>query len=78
MSTSTKTKQLISNGSPQVCKNSSLYKLDPFVDDNGILRVGGRLRRANLNDDYKFPIILPKNNHVSSLIVRHFHENVKH
>ena len=55
-----------------------MYKLDPFIDDNGILRVGGRLRRPNLNDDHKFPIILPKNDHVSSLIVRYFHENVKH
>ena len=26
-------------------KKSKLYRLDPFVDDNGILRVGGRLRR---------------------------------
>ena len=30
---------------------SSLYKLDPFVDEDGILRVGGRLRRASLSDD---------------------------
>ena len=53
---------------------SSLYKLDPFVDDDGILRVGGRLRRASLSDDMKFPIILPRNNHVTTLIVRYFHE----
>ena len=38
---------------------SSLYKLDPFLDADGILRVGGRLRRASLSDDVKFPIILP-------------------
>ena len=53
---------------------SSLYKLDPFVDDDGILRVSGRLRRASLSDDMKFPIILPRNNHVTTLIVRYFHE----
>jgi hypothetical protein len=62
----------------QLNKTSSLYKLDPFVDDNGILRVGSRLRRANLSENHKFPIILPKNNHVSNLIVRDFHERVKH
>ena len=38
---------------------SSLYQLDPFIDDDGILRVSGRLRRASLSDDMKFPIILP-------------------
>ena len=30
---------------------SSLYKLDPFVDEDGILRVDGRLRRASLSDE---------------------------
>ena len=53
---------------------SSLYKLDPFVDEDGILRVGGRLRRASLTDDMKFPIILPRNSHVTTLIVSYFHE----
>ena len=67
-----------SKENPQISKSSSLYKLDPFLDNNGILRVGGRLLRANLNDDHKFPVILPKNNHVSHLVVRHFHERVKH
>ena len=56
----------------------SLYKLDPFVDDDGILRVGGRLRRASLSDDMKFPIILPRNSHVTTLIVRYFHARTSH
>ncbi|KAK3755825.1 hypothetical protein QZH41_003462 [Actinostola sp. cb2023] len=57
---------------------SSLYKLDPFVDANDVLRVGGRLRRANLSDDIKFPIILPRGTHVTTLIIRHFHAWVSH
>ena len=59
--------------------SSSLYKLDPFLDENGILRVGGRLRRASLTEEVKFPIILPRNSHVTKLIVKHFHErhNIK-
>ena len=56
----------------------SLYKLDPFLDVNGILRVGGRLTRASLTDDTKFPIILPRNSHVTKLIVKHFHERTHH
>jgi len=58
--------------------SSSLYKLDPFLDVNGILPVGGRLTRASLTDGTKFPIILPRNSHVTKLIVKHFHERTHH
>lgn len=54
--------------------SSSLYKLDPFLDVDVILRVGGRLRRTSLTDDIKFPIILPRNSHVTKSIVKDFHE----
>ena len=57
---------------------SSLYKLDPFSDVNGILRVGGRLRCASLTDEIKFPVILPRNSHITKLIVKHFHECTHH
>ena len=46
---------------------SSLYKLDPFLDEDGILRVGGGLRRANLSYKVKYPVIMPKAGHVSIL-----------
>ena len=55
-----------------------LYKLNPFLDVDGILRIGGHLRRASLTDDIKFPIILPQNSHVIELIVKHFHECTHH
>ena len=57
---------------------SLFYKLDPFVDVDGILRVSGRLRRSTLADDIKFPIILPRDSHVTKLIARHFHERNRH
>ena len=37
-------------------KASSLYKLDPFLDQDGLIRVGGRIRRANLSVDRKHPV----------------------
>ena len=61
-----------------VMKKSALYRLDPFVDDNGILRVGGRLQRARLEYKEKRPVLLPKGHHVSKLIVRHYHSQVHH
>lgn len=55
-----------------VKKSSSVFSLDPVLID-GVLRVGGRLRRASLPQDAKHQIILPKNHHVTNLIVRHYH-----
>ena len=43
-----------------------------------MLRVGGRLTRASFTDDTKFPIILPRNSHVTKVIVKHFHERTHH
>ena len=38
-------------------KKSTLYQLDPYVDDAGILRVGGRLRQTNLSFNEKHPVL---------------------
>ena len=66
-------------GRREMKKTSSLYKLDPFLDDNGVLRVGGRVRFATgLTFDAKHPIIIPKKGHVTELIVCHHHHSVEH
>ena len=59
-------------------KKSNLHRLDPFLDDQGVLRVGGRLRRSNLSFPEKHPVLLPKGHHLSHLVVRHQHEKVHH
>ena len=61
-----------------VRKDSALWKLDTFLNKDGILCVGGRIRRARLPDSSKFPAILHKTSHVSTLVVRHYHEKVHH
>ena len=55
-----------------------LAKLDPFIDKSGLLRVGGRIRRADLEDQEKHPLILPAGHHVTTLLVRHYHDKVAH
>ncbi|XP_066935322.1 uncharacterized protein [Clytia hemisphaerica] len=55
-----------------------LSSLNPFVDDNGLLRVGGRLRKSNLNPECKNPIILPKKHALSRMIVSWYHSKVAH
>ena len=59
-------------------KSSSLYKLDPFLDEDGVLRVGGRLGKSSVPYDVKYPVILPKKGHVTNLILCHYHQLVKH
>ena len=58
-------------------KGSSIIKLDPELQDN-VLRVGGRLRNAQIDGNAKHQVILPKKHHVSTLIVRHVHQSVAH
>ena len=43
---------------------SQLASLTPFIH-NDIIRVGGRLRRADIPLDSKHPIILPKRHHLT-------------
>ncbi len=49
-----------------------------FVLDNGILRVGGRSSKMAMPTEQKHPAILPKNHHVSKLLLRHIHLEVGH
>nr|XP_042911764.1 uncharacterized protein LOC122272314 [Parasteatoda tepidariorum] len=62
---------------PLSCKRKILT-LNPFLDHSGILRVGGRLRHANIGYDQKHPILLPKRHTLTDLIVRHYHQNLLH
>ena len=52
---------------------SKLLNLNPFLDHNGILRVGGRLKNAEISYAQKHPILLPRSQHVTNLIVRNEH-----
>ena len=62
----------------KLSKGSPLSKLNPVIDSDGMLRVGGRLGRAELNVEERHPIILPGSNHITRLIARHHHHEVKH
>ena len=61
-----------------VVESSRLRRLDPFIDEEGTLRVGGRLKYSSLLYGVKHPVILPRKSHVTTLIIKHFHERVKH
>ena len=59
-------------------KSSTIMKLDPFLDEEQLLRVGGRLRRGQMLSREKHPIILPKKEPIVTFIIQHYHEEIAH
>ena len=57
-------------------KRSSVYKLDPFIDERGLLRVGGRLRKSNLHFTDVHPTLLGKDSFIIRLIVEWCHQKM--
>lgn len=58
---------------------STLSKLNPYLDPDGLLRVGGRLGNSRyLEYEEKHPVILPKKAHITSLVIRHHHHKSAH
>lgn len=54
-------------------KQSKLHHLNPFIDNQNVLRVNGRLRNAHMPFNEKYPIILPSKHRIAYLIVKHYH-----
>ena len=52
--------------------------MDPFLDNDGVLRVGGRINKANLDYCLKHAVLLPKAGHIMHAITRDYHEKVAH
>ncbi|KRZ75252.1 hypothetical protein T10_4672 [Trichinella papuae] len=67
----------LENGKP-LPKENRLKTLDPFLDEDDLCRVGGRLRLSDLDYDMKYPIILPKAHHIVNLIIERAHNNTLH
>lgn len=59
------------------CK-SKLLCLNPFLDNAGIIRVGGRLNNADIPYNQKHPIVLPKNHKFTKLIIQNEHHKCLH
>ncbi|XP_070854758.1 uncharacterized protein [Drosophila suzukii] len=60
-------------------KHNKLSQLSPFLDDEGLMRVKGRLKNAlQLSMSQRTPIILPKAHHLTILVIRNAHHNTLH
>ena len=51
---------------------SSLYKLDPFLDNDGLVRIGGRLHKATIPFEEKHPVVIPENSHITTFLIQHY------
>ncbi|XP_054709076.1 sodium/hydrogen exchanger 3-like [Uloborus diversus] len=57
---------------------SKLKFLNPFIDQEGLIRVGGRLSHSDVNFNQKHPIILPAGNKLTKLIFQYYHKRDLH
>ena len=67
----------LESGQP-IPRSSPLQKLHPFVDKDSLLRVGGRLEKAKLSTGETHPVIIRGKCYVTTLLIRHYHEVVRH
>lgn len=59
-------------------KRHPLAPLAPYIDEDGILRVGGRLQNAELESACTHPIILHHRSHIVLLFIRKIHQQLMH
>ena len=65
-------------------KEINYLKRNKIIDKNlltrfeGVLRVGGRLEKANIPFAVKHPVVLPNDSHVTKLVIQDYHERVGH
>lgn len=62
----------------EIRSSSQLYSLMPFMDREGLIRVGGRLQNSFLNYEAQHPIILPKHHPVTTSLVLYYHQQLLH
>lgn len=58
--------------------SSSILQLSPFIDDSGVLRVGGRLNNTDFNFEKKHPVLLDGKHHFTKLLMRAEHLRLLH
>lgn len=59
-------------------KQHSWSNLAPFLGEDGLIRVGGRLKYSAIPYDGKHQVLLPDGHHVTKILVRKLHEENFH
>ncbi|GFV34219.1 hypothetical protein TNCV_1924581 [Trichonephila clavipes] len=54
-------------------KSPITFPLHPFIDEHGLVRVGGEIANSQLRFNSKHPIILPSQHSISELLIKEQH-----
>ncbi|KAJ2954551.1 hypothetical protein O0L34_g2836 [Tuta absoluta] len=61
-----------------VSNKSKILNLSPYIDDKGLLKLGGRLHLSSLPEETKHPAILPHYGRLTRLVIEHAHKRTLH
>ncbi|XP_055604381.1 uncharacterized protein LOC129752630 [Uranotaenia lowii] len=60
-------------------KSSSLYKVEPYLDESEVMRIRGRLGAfTGADNSFKHPIILPRKHRITLLVMYSIHVKFRH
>lgn len=59
-------------------KHHKLYPFSPYIDVDGLMKVGGRLEQLDLPHSVKHPVILNWKSHVVNMLVKSIHLKMLH
>lgn len=59
-------------------KDSKIRELKPFLDEKGLVCVGGRLQQSDFSFSEQHPWILPSSHRLSEMLIKHSHDEVMH
>ena len=71
-------KEIIELKNNKQLSNKTLLSLKPYLDNEGMIRVGGRLINASIPFEQKHPLLLPSQNYVVSLLFNLEHLRLGH
>lgn len=62
----------------QLSPRSKLFHLDPFLDEVGLMKVGGRLKNTSMSTSLKHPTIIQRDHPITRAIIADAHEKICH
>ena len=57
-----------------VHKSSTLVPLNPTLNNQSLICVGGRVKNTNIFANSNYQVIVNKDNPIAKLIIKHYHE----
>ncbi|XP_065094111.1 uncharacterized protein LOC135714659 [Ochlerotatus camptorhynchus] len=70
---------VLAAGDRRLQKKYSLFKVSPFIDKQGVMRIHSRLGECDFIDESsRYPIVLPREHPVTTLLIRDVHLRYHH